>query len=112
MIYPTSAENELFSANDPKTLTNIENIKAQLAKNGTIYGDFRDFYFEQKYFFDTSYHLNKEGVILRTQKFIEFLINLDEIYLMLLRNFASVASKVVVIHTLKAVKFAILRSVD
>ncbi len=79
LTYPTSIENKLFSTNNPKTFEIIENLKMQLAKNGiAIYGDFRDFHFEQKYFFDTTYHLNRQGVILRTQNFIKFLNTLEK----------------------------------
>ncbi len=79
LTYPVSAENEKFSLDNPKTHESIANLKAQLAKNSIkIYGDFRDFHFEQKYFYDTSYHLNKEGAILHTHRFIEFLAKLEK----------------------------------
>lgn len=79
LTYPTSAKNELFSINNPKTLASIKNLKAQLAKNGIrIYGDFKDSHFEQQYFFDTKYHLNKQGAILRTQNFIKLLKLLEK----------------------------------
>ena len=54
LTYPTSAENKHFSVKNPNTLQYIENLKIQLAKNNIkIYGDFKDFHFEQKYFYDT-----------------------------------------------------------
>lgn len=74
LTYPVTLENPDFSLNDPKTFAKIDNLKAQLkAHNIEIYGDFRDFHFERKYFFDTAYHLNSEGAILRTQAFIKLL---------------------------------------
>lgn len=74
LTYPTTMENPDFSLDDPKTLAKIENLQTQLkARNIEIYGDFRDFHFERKYFFDTPYHLNSEGARLRTQAFIKLL---------------------------------------
>lgn len=74
LTYPVTLENPEFSLNDPTTFAKIENLKAQLkAHNIDIYGDFRDFHFERKYFFDTASHLNSEGAILRTQAFIKLL---------------------------------------
>lgn len=79
LTYPPTAENEKFSIENPKTHKYITNLKAQLAKNKIkIYGDFRDFHFEQKYFYDTPYHLNKQGAILRTQRFVELLAELEK----------------------------------
>lgn len=79
LTYPPTAENEKFSIKNPKTHKYIANLKAQLAKNKIkIYGDFRDFHFEQKYFYDTPYHLNNQGAILRTQQFIELLDKLEK----------------------------------
>ena len=79
LTYPTSAENKHFSVKNPNTLQYIENLKIQLAKNNIkIYGDFKDFHFEQKYFYDTPYHLNKQGAVLRTKKFIELLKKLEK----------------------------------
>lgn len=79
LTYPVSAENKRFSINNPATHESIANLKAQLAQNGIrIYGDFADFHYPQKYFYDTAYHLNKQGAILRTQKFIELLEVLEK----------------------------------
>ena len=74
LIYPPTMENPNFSLNDLKTFRKIENLKAELKKhNIEIYGDFRDFHFEQQYFFNSAYHLNSEGAALRTQAFIKLL---------------------------------------
>lgn len=79
LIYPVTLENPSFSLNDPQTFAKIENLKAELKKhNIEIYGDFRDFHFERKYFFDTAYHLNEEGAILRTQAFIKLLKHMQQ----------------------------------
>ena len=79
LTYPTTAENEKFSIENPKIHQYIANLKSQLAKNKfKIYGDFKDFHFEQTYFYDTPYHLNKQGAILRTQRFIELLDKLEK----------------------------------
>lgn len=78
LIYPPNAENELFGIDNPKTLQVVENLKVQLQTKGIkIYGDFKDSHFEQKYFFDSDLHLNKEGVILRTQNLIKILQELE-----------------------------------
>lgn len=80
LTYPTTAENVRFSINDSKTHESIANLQAQLAKNGIkIYGNFEDFHFAQTYFYDTSYHLNRQGAILRTQNFIKFLSELENL---------------------------------
>ena len=74
LTYPATLENKDFSLNDPKTFSKIENLKAQLKKhNIEIYGDFRDFHFEREYIYDTNYHLNDKGAILRTKAFIRLL---------------------------------------
>ena len=74
LTYPVTLENLDFSLNDSKTFEKIQNLKAQLkTHNIEIYGDFRDFHFVRKYFFDTSYHLNTKGAALRTQAFIKLL---------------------------------------
>lgn len=79
LIYPVTLENPSFSLKDPQTFAKIENLKAELKKhNIEIYGDFRDFHFERKYFFDTAYHLNEEGAILRTQAFIKLLEHMQQ----------------------------------
>ena len=79
LTYPTTMENPDFALNDPKTLAKIENLKAQLkAHNIEIYGDFREFHFAREYFFDTSYHLNAEGVTLRTQAFIKLIEQMSQ----------------------------------
>ncbi len=73
LTYPVTLENLGFSLNDSKTFEKIQNLKAQLkTHNIEIYGDFRDFHFVRKYFFDTSYHLNSEGAALRTQAFLHY----------------------------------------
>ncbi|BDB66970.1 hypothetical protein Hc94105_1172 [Helicobacter cinaedi] len=72
LIYPPTMENPLFSLDDKETFTKIENLKQELAKHDIkIYGDFRDFHFDRKYFFDTAYHLNAEGANLRTYYFLK-----------------------------------------
>lgn len=79
LTYPPTMENPSFSLKDPQTFAKIENLKAELKKhNIEIYGDFRDFHFERKYFFDTAYHLNEEGAILRTQAFIKLLEDMQQ----------------------------------
>ena len=79
LTYPPTMENPDFSLKDPQTFAKIENLKAELKKhNIEIYGDFRDFHFERKYFFDTHYHLNEEGAILRTQAFIKLLEDMQQ----------------------------------
>lgn len=79
LTYPPTMENPDFSLNNPQTFAKIENLKAELKKhNIEIYGDFRDFHFERKYFFDTAYHLNEEGAILRTQAFIKLLEDMQQ----------------------------------
>ena len=73
LTYPVTLENPDFSLNDSKTFEKIQNLKAQLkTHNIEIYGDFRDFHFVRKYFFDTSYHLNTKGAALRTQAFLHY----------------------------------------
>ena len=72
LIYPPTMENPLFSLDDKNTFAKIENLKQELAKHDIkIYGDFRDFHFDRKYFFDTAYHLNAEGANLRTYYFLK-----------------------------------------
>lgn len=77
LTYPATAKNELFD-----TVEILENIKAlhkQLeALDIKIYGDFRDVNFESKYFYDTNYHLNKSGTILRTEAVIKLLSDLEK----------------------------------
>ncbi|MGX3011679.1 hypothetical protein ACWIUD_09010 [Helicobacter sp. 23-1044] len=79
LTYPATAENELFSANNTQILRNIKALQTALESlNIKIYGDFRDFIFSQKYFYDTNYHLNKNGAILRTEAVIKLLQNLEK----------------------------------
>lgn len=74
LIYPPTMENPLFSLDDPKTFAKIANLQSQLAKYGVeIMGDFRDFHFDRKYFYDTAYHLNAQGAQLRSAEFIKLL---------------------------------------
>lgn len=74
LIYPPTMENPSFSLKDPKTMEKIDNLAAQLAAQGIeIVGDFRDFHFERKFFYDTGYHLNTQGVQLRSAAFIKLL---------------------------------------
>lgn len=74
LIYPPTMENPSFSLKDPKTMEKIDNLAAQLANQGIeIVGDFRDFHFERKFFYDTGYHLNTQGVQLRSAAFIKLL---------------------------------------
>ncbi|RDU59476.1 hypothetical protein [Helicobacter sp. MIT 14-3879] len=77
LIYPPTMENPTFSIHDEKTYKTIDNLTTQLSKHGIqIYGDFRDFHFDNTYFFDTQNHLNKQGAILRTHAFIKLLQSL------------------------------------
>ena len=74
LIYPPTMENPSFSFKDPKTMEKIDNLTTQLAAQGIeIVGDFRDFHFERKFFYDTGYHLNTQGVQLRSAAFIKLL---------------------------------------
>lgn len=74
LTYPTSCENPQFSAKDSATSQKIKHLKSELANfDIKIYGDFLDFHFESKYFFDTQYHLNAAGANLRTKNFIKML---------------------------------------
>ena len=40
-----------------------------------IISDFTDYMFDERYFFDSAYHLNDDGVEVRTQKLIEDITN-------------------------------------
>ena len=74
LIYPPTMENPSFSLKDPKTMEKIDNLAAQLAAQGIeIVGDFRDFHFDRRYFYDTPYHLNTQGAQLRSAEFIRLL---------------------------------------
>lgn len=74
LIYPPTMENPDFNLNDPKTMEKITNLTAQLAKYDIEFvGDFRDSHFERKFFYDTGYHLNAQGVQLRSAEFIRLL---------------------------------------
>ncbi|STQ86913.1 hypothetical protein LS73_007680 [Helicobacter muridarum] len=77
LFYPPTMENPSFSLKDIKTFEKIENLKSQLAAHNIyIYGDFTDFHFDKKYFYDTGYHLNSDGANLRTGIFIKQLFKL------------------------------------
>ena len=74
LIYPPTMENPLFSLDDSKTFAKIANLQSQLAKHDIeIIGDFRDFHFDRRYFYDTPYHLNTQGAQLRSAAFIKLL---------------------------------------
>lgn len=57
--------------------TNLNNyfLKNNIRTIGTPY----DFFFNRKFFYDTEYHLNEQGAIVRTKQLIEMLKNLDVI---------------------------------
>lgn len=79
LTYPTTEKNELFSATNEKILENIKTLHLQLEALGIkIYWDFGDVNFESKYFYDTNYHLNKSGTILRTEAVIKLLLDLEK----------------------------------
>lgn len=76
LTYPTTAKNELF--NIAEVFENIQALRLQLEALGIkIYGEFKDVNFESKYFYDTNYHLNKNGTILRTEAVIKLLEELE-----------------------------------
>lgn len=76
LTYPATAENPAFSLKSSATFRKIDNLKNALQAQGIrIYGDFRDFHFDEKYF--TVYHLNAKGVALRTKAFIKPLSELE-----------------------------------
>lgn len=79
LTYPSIARNELLDDKDLAVLEAIERLKVQLEQEGIrIYGDFSDFVFDMQYFYDTNYHLNKEGANLRTKAVIKLLRELEE----------------------------------
>lgn len=45
-----------------------------------------DFLYDKKYFYDTGYHLNEEGMTVRTKEFISFIKDLPEIKTLQLQN--------------------------
>lgn len=77
--YPPTMENPLFSLKDKETHAKMHNLSAQLAAHNIHFvGDFRDFHYERKYFYDTPYHLNSDGANLRSASFIKLLLQLEK----------------------------------
>lgn len=76
LTYPTMCNNPSFRLE--VATKKLSKLKERLKEHDIIlYGDFRDFYFDKKYFFDTSYHLNNEGVRLRSLAFVKLLKDMD-----------------------------------
>ena len=72
-------ENPLFSLEDKETHAKMHNLSSQLAAHNIHFvGDFRDFHYERKYFYDTPYHLNSDGANLRSASFIKLLLQLEK----------------------------------
>ncbi|MWV61365.1 hypothetical protein DCO58_09985 [Helicobacter saguini] len=79
LVFPVTLENPQFSLQDSNTYEKINNLVSQLAKhNIKIYGNFEDSHFERKYFYNTEYHLNASGTILRSQNFAKLLESLEK----------------------------------
>lgn len=79
LTYPSIARNELLDDKDLAVLWAISTLKSQLEQeNIRIYGDFSEFVFDMQYFYDTNYHLNKEGANLRTKAVIKLLQDLEQ----------------------------------
>lgn len=79
LTYPPTGENEFFSIHDKQTFEEVKSLETELLKhNIKIYGNFTDFHFDNKYFFNTDYHLNEKGVVLRTKAFIKLLQTMEK----------------------------------
>ncbi|WP_198265520.1 hypothetical protein [sulfur-oxidizing endosymbiont of Gigantopelta aegis] len=68
--WSVSLKSALFNLDDFEDRQKVQNFKANLNKIGIdidIKGELKDVHFTQDFFFDTSKHLNQEGVKIRTQ---------------------------------------------
>ncbi len=74
LIYPPTTQRQSLhiAKNLPKLIQQLDDY------NIKIYGNFSDVHFEHKYFFDTDYHLNHEGTILRSSVFVNMLLRMEE----------------------------------
>lgn len=68
LTWSVSMKNEKFDLSQSKYQRNITRIRENLSKGSVaIHCDPEDFHFEKELFFDTHYHLNKRGTILRSE---------------------------------------------
>lgn len=74
IIWPVSMESKFFNKNNESSTSFIDSIKSKMIDSGIkIYCDPYEFNIHPSYFFDTYYHLNNRGEVLRSKKVMECL---------------------------------------
>lgn len=74
IIWPVSMETKFFNANNELSTSFIHLISTEMSNSGiNVYCDPYEFNIHHSYFFDTYYHLNNKGEVLRSKKVMECL---------------------------------------
>ncbi len=78
VTYPNTLYFDVYDNKDYKEyFTFLEEYFTE--NNISTIGKPSDFFYDKKYFFDTMYHLNEEGMTVRTQEFISLIEKFPEI---------------------------------
>lgn len=80
LTWSVSMKNKKFDLEVPRYQNNIGRIRDNLRKNSIeIECDPADFHFDRNFFFDTHYHLNKQGAQMRSTNLAECINNVIQI---------------------------------